>query len=265
MTKRTGAKTNQFQAVEDDFAFFLEHTDEIAREIPLYRESLLALLPPAGARMMEYGPGTGSMLKNILSGPGLENLLPRLEAVLAEPSPAFREQCRLNLSGLGLKRLEIFPFVADYLETPDAEHSLDLILTNHVFYYVDVFPAEFALLLKALKPGGHIVGALGDPGHPLLKVYEANWDKWGVVKHRRHPSEILQAFRASGLNIETRLVSSALEFPDTPENRLKMHRFLLVESGGFDPESLAWMDDFKRGETIRFEQLDDFYVLKKSD
>jgi SAM-dependent methyltransferase len=257
---------NQFQTVETDFDFFLRHTNEIETEWPKYLDQFLRLLKPGTPqKIMEYGPGTGYMMKRIFENDGMKQFYPYLEVVLIEPSPHYQDSLQNTLGNIPIQSLTIYANIAEYSGLAGTEGSIDIIMSNHVFYYVEHFKEEFHHLNRVLKSGGYLLTSLCLQEHALIKAYVENCKKMGVPQRKHEPRDIVAEFVACNFTITREIVRSKLEFLDTVPNRMAIHRFIMLEEETrIPPSRLCWLDGFKVGEVIRIPLVDQFLTMQKN-
>ncbi len=256
---------NQFLEFETDFDFFLGHTSEIDTEWPRYLERFLRLLKPGvPQRVMEYGPGNGYMMGRILENAEMKKFLPFIELVMVEPSPNYRNALRERLEKIPLKSLLVHPGIREYSDLPGAEASIDIIMSNHVFCYVENFSEESGLLRRVLKPGGYLMTMLCMQDHALIRAYIDYCQKTGNPCRKHEPRSIVAELKAGGFEMEREIVRSALEFPDTLPNRMAIHHFVMFEEGNdIPPDRLVWLERYKMGNSIHVPLVDQFLILRK--
>ena len=111
---------------------------------------------------------------------------------------------------------------------PAERSRFDVVLANHVLYYVDDLDVTLRQLLAALAPGGRLQAAIAPWDNMLLQLWKEGFALVGkTVPYyaaedvERSLSELGSAFRKTKSPYEFR-------FPDTQENRLKILRFLFA-------------------------------------
>src|SRR5262245_34746505 len=131
-----------FGPIADDYAFFENHTTEAEQDARTYVEQLQEIVPADGTtlRMLDFGCGTGTFTARFLKQADWPR--DRLQLTLGEPVESARRQAVARL--------------ADFTNTPAAESAtlpselsagFDIILANHVFYYVPELQSRLATLI----------------------------------------------------------------------------------------------------------------------
>src|SRR5262245_60406276 len=143
-----------FGPIANDYAFFESHATEAEQDALAYVERLREIVPPQGVlRMLDFGCGSGSFTARFLKQAGWPP--ERLQLSLVEPVEAARRQAVARLAG--------------FTKTPAAESatlpagltaSFDIVLANHVFYYVPDLRGQLTTLLDALSASGVFLTAI---------------------------------------------------------------------------------------------------------
>ena len=143
--------------------------------------------------------------------------------------------------------------------------AFDLILANHVFYYVPDVETHVKQLIAALAPNGIWLTAIAGGTNRLFEFWLAGFGEIG----REIPyntAEDVEAWLAK-LNVpfDKQLIPYRLEFADTRDNRLKMIRFLLAEhlTEMRVAPLLARFDKYSRAERIVIETTCEHFVVRK--
>jgi trans-aconitate 2-methyltransferase len=139
-----------------------------------------------------------------------------------EPVEVYRQQAQQTVAAVTRHPVEAWP----ELPVPVAGR-FDLILANHVFYYVPDLEAVVPRLLEALAPSGRLLTALAGQRNTLIQF----WNRCFALIGRPvpyHTAEDLTALLARWqLPFRQQDVPYVLSFPDSAEHRLKILRFLL--------------------------------------
>ncbi|ODT55463.1 hypothetical protein ABS71_22895 [bacterium SCN 62-11] len=227
-----------FAGIHDDYAFFLEHTDQQQR----LSEAVAARLADVaeGARVLDYGCGRGGFLEAVLGRLGWG----RAELTLVEPDPKFLAEAARRLS-----RFQ----VTTAAEIPAARQ--DVVLAAEVLYYVQDLRASLESLAA---PGGRVLVVLGGHGKVTTQLRQSAYRMLGLPFPFYLAEDVEQLLRAGDWQWTGQQVPSTLAFPDRVENRLSLLRFLLGNLLNQLEESaaLALFDPFIREGRVVMEHYD---------
>lgn len=214
--------TKDFGPIRDDYRFFEEHATEADEDIrayaPLVRAQLAGDRP---VRMLDYGCGGGRFSTRFLT---MANLSPaQLRLSLVEPVEAYRAQAAAELQKFTTAPIAAWPALLREAE------AFDLILANHVFYYVKQLDEQLAALVRALAPRGLFLASMAGQENTLIQFWNRSFALIGQPVPF-HTAEDLQAsLDAQGIPCRRQPVRYQLAFDDSAENRLRIMRFLLGE------------------------------------
>jgi len=121
----------------------------------------LALRP--GERVLELGCGTGNLWRE-----NAERVPDGVILTLTDLSPGMLEQARGRLGGLSLA-FELREVDAQAI--PFADASFDVVIANHMFYYVPDRPRGLAEVRRVLRSGGRFAAGTNHWTH-LLELRE---------------------------------------------------------------------------------------------
>jgi trans-aconitate 2-methyltransferase len=213
--------TKHFDAIHDAYAFFLDHTTEAAQDRQAYLARLLPLARSGRpARLLDFGGGDGGFLADLLTGAGFAP--DRLELAVVEPDAGYR--------GQAVERLAPFSSVpvAAWPELPDQEgRGFDLILSNHVLYYVPDLSGTVARIRRLLAADGLLLTTMGDRDNGFSRLVNRMYATIGLDFPHQEAEELEAVLAASGQAFRKTRVDDELRFPDTRENRVTILRFML--------------------------------------
>jgi SAM-dependent methyltransferase len=232
-----------FALIHDAYAFFQQHATETEADIQAYLPHLRAVAPgDQPLRMLDVGCGDGQFTAALLArAPWTPS---RLRLALVEPDDVYRHQAVVRLQSFTTRPVQAWPAL------PAPLHAcFDLVVVNHVLYYVPDLDGALAALLRALASPGLFLAAMAGQTNAMAQLCRRCFDVLGKP-YPFHTAEDCEAALARlGAAYGTEDVHYELVFPDTAENRLCMGRFLL---GGdvhavprpvllqcFDPYALA--------------------------
>lgn len=238
--------SKDFTPIQDDYEFFATQSTEAAADLSAYAERLRAFAPPSRPlRMLDFGCGPGSFTARFLDHFHWKG--DQLDLTLVEPSGAYRQQALARLSTKSSHPIRGF----DQLPA-DAISQFDLILSNHVLYYVPELQATLTGIVDALSPGGLFVTAIAGRHNALVDFWFQGFPLIGEPVPYHTAEDVADALSKLGRPFDQRAVAYDLIFPDTKENRLKILHFLF---GAHLPQlpqdqALAFFDPYARAGNI---------------
>lgn len=217
----TSNSSKAFAAIRDDYAFFEDHATEAEQDVRAYLPHVHALTAGDGLiRMLEFGCGEGKFTSRFLAAAAFPR--ERLKLSLVEPDDVYRDRAVDRLAPFTAHAVSAWPTLPSGLEG-----CFDLVLSNHVFYYVTNLDDTLAAIRRALELDGLFLAAMGGEENLLLQFLN---QCFGMID-RTMPFNTAEDFQAAlirqRLAYATEHVNYDLIFPDTEENRLKILRFLL--------------------------------------
>jgi trans-aconitate 2-methyltransferase len=210
-----------FGPIRDDYAFFQQHSTEAEEDLRAYVPHLHHLsMGDTPIRMLDFGCGDGGFTAEFL----LRSRFPqeRLWLSLVEPDPTYLHQAADRLQAY-----TSHPVCAWSALPPHLHAGFELILANHVLYYVPDLKATLAALLRALATPGLFLIAMGGLDNTLAQFCLRCFEVIGKPFPFRTAAdcEVALAHLREAYGKED--VHYACVFPDTEESRLSMGRFLL--------------------------------------
>lgn len=211
-----------FGPIAADYAFFEAHATEMEQDARAYAECLAGTPAEGAIRMLDFGCGTGTLTARLL---GLTGWAPaRLRLTLVEPVEAARRQAVARLAG----RTE-HPVVDSAALPEGTAGGFEVVLANHVLYYVPDLPDRLAALIGAVAPSGAFVTAISPRTNALIAVWIAGFRMLNREVPYNTSEDVEATLRALGAEYRKREVTFELTFPDTEENRTRIVRFLLAD------------------------------------
>jgi len=213
--------SKDFGPISDDYLFFLEQSTEAEEDLRAYMPHVQALTAGGGPiSMLDFGSGPGRFSSQLLA---LARLSPdRLRLALVEPEETYRRQAARQLQPLTVHPVQAWPELPPHLQA-----HFDLVLANHVFYYVPNLDEVLTRLLRALPPSGLFLAAMAGRSNILIQFTAYCFDLINLP-YPYHTAEDLEVSLAGQGEVYCKQeVQYELVFPDAEENRLKIMRFLL--------------------------------------
>jgi SAM-dependent methyltransferase len=179
-----------FGPIRDAYTFFQQHATETEADIRAYLPHVHDLLTGNSLiRMLDFGCGDGGFTAALL---GRVCMPPeRLRLALVEPDDVYRHQAVVRLQSCTTQPVCAWPALPSHLQA-----CFDLVVVNHVLYYVPDLDGALSVLLRALATPGLFLAAMAGRANAMAQ----------------HGTED---------------VHYEVVFPDTDANRLSMGRFLL--------------------------------------
>ncbi|MEM7123784.1 MAG: class I SAM-dependent methyltransferase [Pseudomonadota bacterium] len=250
-----------FGAIEADYDFFIAATDEAERGL----DALIPYIDEAGRaggsiRMLDFGCGGGDFSTKFLTQAGWSP--DRLMLSLVEPVESQRLHAAEDLGRFTDAPITHWPALPDTAVAP-----FDLILSNHVLYYVPDLEVTLKQLIAALAPDGMMLLALAGRTNSLIRFWDYAFDAMGKAIPY-HLSEDLDVTLARlGIAHERETVAYTMRFPDTRENRMKILRFALADHLSELPLEplLELFDDWAKGDLIDTHTVFMHYIIRAKD
>jgi hypothetical protein len=140
----------------------------------------------------------------------------------------------------------------------------DIILANHVLYYVPELQSQLAALIGAVSPVGVFTTAIAARTNALFEFWISGFRLLG----REVPyntSEVVEAsLRELGMAYQKDNVPYQLAFPDTDVNRMRILRFLLADHLAQMPHRplLDLFDRYARSGWIQIQTASDHFTVR---
>jgi SAM-dependent methyltransferase len=246
-----------FGPIADDYAFFETHATEAAEDSRAYVERLAGVVPAEGpVHMLDFGCGSGAFTLRFLRDVGWPSS--RLRLTLVEPVDAARRQACARLAASSGQP------VVDWQALPSGTTDrFDVVLANHVLYYVPDLPAHLAGLIDAMTPEGVFLTAIASRTNVLIQFWITGFHLLGREVPYNTSEDVEASLRRSGAVYQKRDVPYRLAFPDTKANRLRILRFLLAEHLAQMPNRplLDLFDPYASSGRIRIETASEHFAI----
>jgi SAM-dependent methyltransferase len=210
-----------FGPIRDAYTFFQQHTTETEEDIRAYLPHIHGvLMGNSPLRTLDFGCGDGGFSAALL---GRARVPPeRLQLAIVEPDDVYRHQAVERLQPFTTQPVCAWPALPAHLHA-----CFDLVVANHVLYYVPDLHGTLSALLRTLATPGLFLVAMAGRANAMAQCCLRCFDLIGKP-YPFHTSEDCEAALAGlGEAYGTEDVHYELVFPDTEENRLNMGRFLM--------------------------------------
>ena len=250
-----------FGAIEADYDFFIATSDEAERGL----DALSSYIDEAGQaggpiRMLDFGCGGGDFSTKFLTQAGWPP--DRLTLSLVEPVESQRIHAAESLGRFTDKPITHWPALPD-----TAVASFDLILSNHVLYYVPDLEVTLKQLITALAPDGLMLLALAGRTNSLIRFWDYAFDAMGKAIPYHLSEDLDETLARLGIAHERETIAYSMRFPDSRENRMKILRFALADHLSELPIEplLDLFDDWVKGDQIDTRTVFMHYIIRARD
>jgi 2-polyprenyl-3-methyl-5-hydroxy-6-metoxy-1,4-benzoquinol methylase len=212
--------TKDFGWIENDYAFFMAHATEAERDVDEYVRQLAGFAQRRSAiRLLDFGCGTGDFSHRLASALNWRSQAIRM--TLVEPVQHQREEAARRLAPFSQHPIESLAAL------PAAESPpFDVVLSNHVLYYVDDLADTLRRLNGLLAPGGKMLLALAGWDNALMQLWKIGFALLGQPVPYHAADDVERTLAEQGIAAQRSTASYQLRFPDTEQNRLRILRFL---------------------------------------
>jgi SAM-dependent methyltransferase len=249
--------TKDFGEIASEYAFFEQHATEAQEDVRAY-QAHIATITPANriVNMLDFGCGSGTFTVRFLEHTGWPP--ERLRLTLVEPAESVRREAVARLA-----RFTASPVVESSALPITLAEPFDIVLANHVFYYVPDFEGTLRQLIAVLAPTGIGLVAISARTNVLREFLFAAFKLLGRESPYNTSEDIEDALQALNANYEKYQVPYELSFPDSIENRLRIIRFLVADHLKEMPQQplLEWFDRFAHAGRIEIRTVSDHYTL----
>jgi trans-aconitate 2-methyltransferase len=212
-----------FGPIADDYAFFETHATEADQDARAYVKRLRGIVPAEGAiRLLDFGCGSGTFTARLLEQAGWP--CGHLQLTLVEPVESVRRQAVVRVAGYTKH-----PVVDSATLPGGTRGGFQVVLANHVLYYVPDLRSQLAGLIDALSPAGVFLTAIASRTNALVGFWIAGFRLLGRDVPYNTSEDVEAALEQLGTGYDKQPVGYRLAFPDMKENRMRILRFLLAE------------------------------------
>jgi ubiquinone/menaquinone biosynthesis C-methylase UbiE len=248
-----------FDKIASEFAFLWQHVTGAQEKARAYEEHLATVKPADGiVNMLDFGCGSGAFAEQFLEHHGWPP--EQLRLTLVDTAESMRHEAVARLA-----RFTTSPLVESSALPLALDKRFDIVLANHVLYYVPDLEGALRQLIAALTPTGVFLVAIAARTNVLRELLTAAFELLGREVPYNTPDDIEIALHAVNANYETYQVPYELSFPDSVENRMHIIRFLVAEHLAQIPQQplLEWFDQFSHAGRIEIRTKNDHYVLRR--
>lgn len=210
-----------FGPIQDDYLFFEKHATEASEDVRAYIPKVHGWLKEGSPiHMLDFGCGSGRFSSQFLAPAQFSP--PRLWLSLVEPEPGYRQQAQEQLQAFTIHPVQAWPTLQPHLKV-----RFDLVLANHVFYYVPDLDEALAAIFNALNPSGLFLSSMAGKENILIQFMYQCFALIGKPFPYYIAEDVELALAKQNKVFDKQNLQYELAFPDRGENRLKIMRFLL--------------------------------------
>jgi SAM-dependent methyltransferase len=213
--------SKHFGPIRDDYAFFQHYSTEAEEDLRAYAPHFHSLSRgDKPIRMLDFGCGDGGFTAEFL----VRSQWPhgRLWLSLVEPDATYRQQAVDRLHAFTPHPVQAWPALPPHLNA-----CFELILANHVLYFVPDLTGTLSAVLRALATPGLFLTAMAGRANTLAQFCL----RWFDLLGKRFPFRTCEDFEAAMASLGEAYgeedVHYELVFPDAEENRSSLGRFLM--------------------------------------
>lgn len=211
-----------FSEIITDYHFFEDHSDE-ALQLLLRYQSIITDIEEQRPiiKMVDFGCGDGRFLKSLVAKTSFRDQS-QIQLTLVEPDISSRILATNRLS-------HYFKGKVNWLshDLKGIDQNYNLILANHVLYYVDDLRATLMKLMASLAYGGRMILTLSRFDHPLTRLVDSLAQFKGQTSPFYSSVQLFHILYQYGFYYETYDVPSVLRFQNTEKNRNQIVNFAL--------------------------------------
>jgi SAM-dependent methyltransferase len=213
--------SKDFGSLRADYSFFEDHATEAVEDARCYAVHVRSLNTSGRPiQMLDFGCGEGRFTEYLLKT--CEIPAERLCLTLVEPVDDYRRQAAERLTPVTARPINAGATLPD---SPEAR--FDLVLANHVFYYVTNLDGVVAAIHQSLAPAGLLLAAMAGRNNLLIQFWNHCFGLIGEPVPFHTAEDFAAALRRQSIGYLKKPVHYDLAFPDSQENRLRILRFLL--------------------------------------
>jgi SAM-dependent methyltransferase len=239
----TETSRKRFGPIRDDYTFFQQHSTEAEADLCAYAPHLHDLSRgDSPIRMLDFGCGDGGFTAAFLGRFRFPQK--RLWLSLVDPEASYLPQAVDRLQAFTLHPVRAWPALPAHLHA-----CFELILANHVLYYVPDLTDTLTALVRALATPGLFLTAMGGRANALYQYCLRCFNVLGKPFPFWISEDCEDVLARLGEAYDQADVHYELVFRDSEDHRVRLGRFLMgseyhavprqVLLAGFDPYSHA--------------------------
>lgn len=251
-------KVEDFDPIAADYAFFETHATEAEQDVKaVHRHAKVWRTGTQALHFLDFGCGTGTFTERFLEALQLDP--GRLHLHLVEPGPDNLKKAVECLAAFSSHPVQAGPTLP-----VDLPQNFNLVLANHVLYYVPDLTATLSTFAGCLAPGGRLIINMAGRDNALIRFWEAGFSAIGTSIPYRIAEDVETAMAGIGLVFEKETIPYSIRFEDKAVNRLRIMRFLFGPQLHGIPEDflLGLFDTHIIGSQVQIETAHSMYIIK---
>lgn len=248
-----------FNPIRNDYAFFENHSTEAAEDVRTYMPYVQPLASTGRPiHMLDFGCGDGKFSAQFHTRAQFPQ--EKLHLTLVEPVAIYRQQAQARLQKFSTDTLKV------WAELPsDLAAQFDLVLANHVLYYVPNLEHTLTTLMQKLTHNGCFLTAFAGQSNTLVQFWNTCFALLGKSLPYHTANNFETVLKQRHINYQKEEVYYHLEFLDTEENRLRIVHFLM---GNYFPEiprqaMLALFSPYSKDEKVSIRIMHEHFIIRK--
>jgi trans-aconitate 2-methyltransferase len=217
----------EFSKILSDYEFFQLNSSEENELLKIYTTIIKSITKSKINNMqpyniLDFGCGNGQFFENLIKRESFQ-YIQRPNLSLVEPDFSYKIEAIKRLSH------QISPKIT-WLDTElknEISNKLDLIISNHVLYYVQNINDTVSSFLKNLAVDGTIIITMAEQRHPFNNLLEILCNRKGFIYPYFKIDSAKEYFDKNSIEYQTYQVNSELKFPVNDENFNKIINFIL--------------------------------------
>lgn len=250
-SKKVTRMKKDFGKIENEYDFFVRNCDEQINNLRDLRDILNGLTDKDNISILDYGGGDGDFLSKLINKSASYN-----EIIMLEPCSNYKK-CAIN--NLNPHKVS---FVKRLKDVP-TNLKFDLIIANHVLYYVNDLSKTIFSLTKLLNTDGKLVINLANKNNETAAMTHFFFSKI----NKPNPFYFFEDVECycSNRNIKqiSKISNSTLKFEISDNNIISIAKFIFGDyyKQFKEHELIEYMKRFKDGGFIKIKLSDTIMVI----
>ncbi|MFK8136877.1 MAG: methyltransferase domain-containing protein [Bdellovibrionales bacterium] len=251
--------SKDFNPIDEAYTFFLKHSNESRLGILAMRTKAVEIFKKnTKSRVLDFGSGDGKVISKLFSGKDFVGN--RLFVDLVEPAKIPMNRSEKLLANFPAKNIGRY----SHLDKIDSEVRYDLILVNHVAYYVSSLSKTIESLYSRLTDGGSIVLIMGNSQNDLVRMSSRIFEKSKIDKKFHDISDLISILDRGGYFYSVEHLNGYLRFTANKNSVDHINRFVLGnEYVSLKNEGLKYIQNFERNGVIEMKISDSLITIRK--
>lgn len=261
MNAKKVSYSKDFDQINSDYSFFEKHATERKNGLDTLVKIFKGWESNKDTNTIQYfdfGAGDGevsvSLVKTVKA---LENK--NIIFSILEPSRIMRAKAIASLSDISTNKVQVWSEIPSNLSV-----KFDVILANHVFYYVEDFRESLNLLLAKKTEKGLMLITMANKDNGLVKIGNEQFKLMGLNKPTNSIEDVKTYLQNLSIDMDVKLVASRIFFKNSINNRAKILRFIFGIYYEKFPISVmnSLLDMYEVGDNISVPLYDEVLVIK---